>query len=64
MAFGTPEDQIAQDYGWIGGISVIMLSYAILLLIYSMLKIRWNNYRFKNIHLYLMITVVVLFTAW
>lgn len=44
--------------------SVILLGLSALLLVYGILKIKWNNWRFKNSHLQIILVQYLLVTAW
>ena len=46
------------------GITVIMLGLAIWLMMYSLLKIKWNNWRFKSAHRLIMLSSYILFAGW
>ena len=47
-----------------GVVSVALLGAAAIGLIVAVQKIKWNNYRFKKIHLILMLVSFLCFTAW
>ena len=46
------------------GASVFLLGLAALLLVYGILKIKWNNWRFKNSHLWIILVQYLLVTTW
>ena len=55
-------NNVANQY--IGGISVLLLGFASIFLLLALNKIRWNNWRFKQTHLILMVLSYVFFSIW
>ena len=47
-----------------GALSVLLVGVALVSFLIVMMKIQWNNYRFKYSHMLILILAMVLFTAW
>jgi hypothetical protein len=45
-------------------VSVLLLGSSLLLATYGLLKIKWNNWRFKASHRAILLVAYLLFTGW
>jgi len=58
----SPE-AIAHD-NTIGGASIIVLGISLMLFLMAVFKIRWNNWRFKQTHAWMLLSAYLLLTIW
>merc|ERR1740117_1555152 len=56
-------DAIAHE-NTIGGASIIILGTALILFLMAVFKIRWNNWRFKTSHAWMLLSSYILLTVW
>lgn len=49
---------------FMAAISVLLIGISMILFMLVMQKIRWNNYRFKQTHMIMLLLSVATFTAW
>ena len=63
---GTTRGQILNidNSKLMAGISIFLLGFCFITIINVALKITWNNYRFKALHLIISLSVYFAFTAW
>ena len=52
------------NYIYVGAWSVLLIGISLFLIVIAMTKISWNNYRFKGVHMILILVAYISFTAW